>query len=1613
MAVFSANDPVYQKTAIKSATGNITNQSRLEATALPQVAANVAAIYKQSPWVSPSVILSLAKGNASQPVIDAASSIGMKQYIANNDPQPAEKKGWFERNVFDNLKSVSRWSFAALDLVPQLAQNAASQIFSSDDPAGHDGWFASTTLGTMMAASQGKIDPKTGKPISAGDGYLFGGTAAETQAERARRFRGTINGSAWTVGRGSASLVFTPGSREYGLLSGFVDAAVNLYADPTMIAGEALRVAKTGEQAKGLLGTRKIAGSLGGKLNELGIIESNVIPALKTADELAAAQRIARGEAGLNAKESIAFKHSDYMQWITSNHKTARLTKNLADIASNVKTTIATGKLVKGEASAARAKGVLEVIKQFKGNIDIETATRFLELDTLEKQQAFLGETAARLVGQLDGIASPENVMLPRHITDLGGVGATSAARQAARERVPLYRNIRNSRWFTMVPKTTTAINGTGLEKTQAVLTYERYAKGMKLDKNDPQAFSMFMGKVVNAFSESDVTVAKDAIDTIFDDMVVTALKASGEDARLATNITKYMRDKLNEQRAFNLNDLGKPDDGGLVQSLTDTYQIASKALRNVEPQNWENAVLNGPGALVELADNVHVLPNFRKMRALTANPAVRRMVLNGGGESRKSLEIIEFIQNDVWKKLTLMQGGYIMRNMFDAQYRIATTGLKGFFNHPFQYVQYAMLDRGVGNIIGDEFDNAIANKARNWEDGLDNFQEALSSGMYRNMENEQNVLEAQFRNKDMGQVTRGVNATSHTNGYVDNLAIINADPILRRVAMLQDPVLNSTVQQRTEKIVEFLGTSEGAKARKVLEKYVRGGIRIADPVTGKRLIVKFGRNDTDQVVASWINKLSEARVNTIVRGDEDLRFIVAHGETPLMQKGVKAAEIPMRLDTVELADPKNVKQAEVGTKVLLGKDANKKDTYGIIVRIDDSKLIDPFTQLPSTAKTAIIQPVAQERAFTRDYLGSPQLRELIDFKGNAGINPVTGKTYLAEQVKVATRGIPKGDAEGKRALAAWKSGTDFFFQGLYGRASKTLEKSVVYRQLYYKEVAANADLLSPAEAKKLLTQIDTFAADAGTTAEKYVGNKSILKKIEESMQTPGDGTIKQLEQYSSAVALRDTKELLYNAVDRSNLEDILRIVIPFGPAWKEVLGTYMNLMIEDPSRIRHAQLAFTGAGKFDPDQNGQGFFYKDAVTGDYTFNFPGSGWLAKHLTGLTSPLQGNVKGLSIGLGVLPGIGPMAQVAASKIIPDTPQFDEITKILLPYGRKTNIEFMPASIRRLGEAIAGNTQNLETVYGNTYMEVIRVLSTSGEYDLTNPNEREKLYSDARSKAKILAGMRAIGQFLGPTSPSLEFEVSSKDGDIYATKLVQEFHKLQSENYDTAVQKFLETYGDDAFLYISSKTRSIEGGLEASDAFGEWERDPQNKNLFNMYPDVAGYMAPPGDNFSFQTWNRQLTTGKRERLTDREMVAQAEFRIASSKYRMLKNQLGNSPTANQREWLSQWKDQLYKQYPGYFTSAGYDPTEFPRKIKQMQDMITNPALKDNAAAIALKQYLPARDKALASVASSGYKNLSSKAAQPLRDWLSSIASMLVVQTPEFARIFEQELASEVDQ
>lgn len=74
---------------------------------------------------------------------------------------------------------------------------------------------------------------------SSGSGFLPGGPAAVTAAQAATQAASIdYNGKeqAYTLGRGLASSVFTPGSRPYSVASGITDAIVSFYDDPSAAA---------------------------------------------------------------------------------------------------------------------------------------------------------------------------------------------------------------------------------------------------------------------------------------------------------------------------------------------------------------------------------------------------------------------------------------------------------------------------------------------------------------------------------------------------------------------------------------------------------------------------------------------------------------------------------------------------------------------------------------------------------------------------------------------------------------------------------------------------------------------------------------------------------------------------------------------------------------------------------------------------------------------------------------------------------------------------------------------------------------------------------------------------------------------------------------------------------------------------------------------------------------------------------------------------------------------------------------------------------------------------------------------------------------------------------
>jgi hypothetical protein len=176
-----------------------------------------------------------------------------------------------------------------------------------------------------------------------------------------------------------------------------------------------------------------------------------------------------------------------------------------------------------------------------------------------------------------------------------------------------------------------------------------------------------------------------------------------------------------------------------------------------------------------------------------------------------------------------------------------------------------------------------------------------------------------------------------------------------------------------------------------------------------------------------------------------------------------------------------------------------------------------------------------------------------------------------------------------------------------------------------------------------------------------------------------------------------------------------------------------------------------------------------------------------------------------------------------------------------------------------------------------------------------------------------------------------------------------------------------------------------------------------------------MAPGGDDFSFEVWDRQLRKGRRERLSDVDIIKQAQYRMGSAIYRSYRTQVGAYPTAEQRAWLGNIRKEINKRYPGFPVTPVFTVGEFESKLAELRTMIQLPQLENNKVAQSVATYLDYRDKAVQQYVSAGGKEGgfdTAKKAEPLRDYLVSIGQALIQQNPDFARIWDRELSSEVD-
>ena len=291
------------------------------------VAKRIADIYRVHPYMPTGVVLSLAEAGADPETINqVAAKSSLNQYVKSantaltfeqkkqaemeavlNKQNPINKAlNWIgggvakvagkvlgnipivSEDVKDNIKFIS----AVSESVPAFIDSLGSAL---SDPKNQDKYGGGSQFGLFPKIAPIDFDTL---PITqyfknfsdTGSGFTLGGVAEEKRLEAVKKFRWDINGENYTVGRGTANMVFAPGSKPYRFLSGTIDAAKTWYADPL---NKPIEVLASAQKAK------------------------KIIPFLETADEIAGARKLANGSAGLlSTAEQHAIDNSKFFNWL-------------------------------------------------------------------------------------------------------------------------------------------------------------------------------------------------------------------------------------------------------------------------------------------------------------------------------------------------------------------------------------------------------------------------------------------------------------------------------------------------------------------------------------------------------------------------------------------------------------------------------------------------------------------------------------------------------------------------------------------------------------------------------------------------------------------------------------------------------------------------------------------------------------------------------------------------------------------------------------------------------------------------------------------------------------------------------------------------------------------------------------------------------------------------------------------------------------------------------------------------------------------------------------------------------------------------------------------------
>lgn len=630
------------------------------------------------------------------------------------------------------------------------------------------------------------------------------------------------------------------------------------------------------------------------------------------------------------------------------------------------------------------------------------------------------------------------------------------------------------------------------------------------------------------------------------------------------------------------------------------------------------------------------------------------------------------------------------------------------------------------------------------------------------------------------------------------------------------------------------------------------------------------------------------------------------------------------------------------------------------------------------------------------------------------------------------------------RAADSWEKATDTLFGWLSALPSNRLSRSPAWRHNYFETLIEKFPLLSEDAQASALAAARRSRTAAGLRVEALgrdigVGG-DLLHRMEQAAArgVTGDVEWDAANQFARTQAMMRTQDLLGDFVTKNHLADAVRIMMPFAPAWREMISAYMKILKQNP-------LIVYDIGKGVRGSIQAGFFYQD-TNGEWVFNYPGSEQLMANIPGgphVPFPLTGRVQGLTMGFEVVPGFGPMAQLPASWVIPNTPHWDGVRSLVMPYGVEADQRILvPEWLERVaifaqnadpdvpgaegflnlvGGIFGGSSSDASAQYASSVGDVMTYLSSTGDYDLSRQSEVARLADDARERAAALWLWRGLSQFSLPSAPRPLAQFFDDEDHLTVIPVAAErYYQLLEEDPIHAGQRFLDEFGELAFMILEPKSRSNALYTPGDRAGYDWARE--HADTLERFPTIGGLFAPTGGgDAGIGAYLRAVETGERAPQDPQERFYRAQDQLGSILYNLARAQAMKAALRNGRssipeagmDALREYREQLMDRYPGYLRE-GRGIRDIERTITDLEDaMADEPLFRESEAGVALREYLDLRAYALSTLqANTDADSLTSQAAAPLREVLRRQGETLVAEHRDFGTVWDRVLSRELE-